>query len=150
MNIGVHERGAGARVRIGRLIVPCLAPLMSSRTPGQLLNALTVTPPPRFQWCARYTTGLTNTASSTQHIFCKAFSGSGSRPSWNRRNSCPARFHRATRPYTTDTCRRLHVLAAFPGRHVVLREIELAVVVEPRPFWPSLQRRSTAWWAPFP
>src|SRR5271157_917233 len=39
--------------------VPWLTPLMLSRTLGQLLNAFTVTAPPRFQWFARLTTGFT-------------------------------------------------------------------------------------------
>ncbi len=37
---------------------PCGWSLINSRTDGQLLNALTVTLPVRFQWYARCTTGL--------------------------------------------------------------------------------------------
>ncbi len=37
---------------------PCCTPLISSRTAGQLLKALTVTLPMRFQWYASLTTGL--------------------------------------------------------------------------------------------
>src|SRR5215467_13865136 len=40
------------------VLAPWSAPLMRRRTCGQLVNALTVTAPERFQWCARWTTGL--------------------------------------------------------------------------------------------
>jgi len=39
-------------------LTPWLTLFMSNRTLSQLLNALTVTLPERFQWCARLTTGL--------------------------------------------------------------------------------------------
>ena len=45
---------------LGVWSLPCGWPLISRRTAGQLLKALTVTLPLRFQWYASLTTGLSS------------------------------------------------------------------------------------------